>query len=258
MGLTVLALGLGLAMLIGLSLGMLGGGGSIITVPILVYVLGVPPKEAIAMGLAVVGVTSLVGGLTHGRGGNVNLRVAAAFGAVSMVGTWGGTFLGRFVSGTTQLVVIAAVMLAAAVFMFRNAGRPPGDAVAELPARSRAPLPLVVLSGLAVGGLTGMVGVGGGFLIVPAMVLLLGLTMKEAVGTSLAVIALNALVGFVGHLGQVRIEWSLLSEFTAAAVLGLMVGTWGSRFVSHAQLKQAFSVLLVLMGAFILIKESSS
>ena len=205
------ALGLALAALIGLSLGLLGGGGSILTVPILVYVLGFEAKEAIAASLVVVGATSLFGALGHWRAGRVRPRTALAFGLVAMLGAFAGARLAGLLSGTLQLAVFAVVMLAAAVSIFR--GRAEGDESA--PPR---PLPLIVLAGLAVGVLTGVVGVGGGFLIVPALVLLARLPMKQAVGTSLVVIAMNSAAGFTGYLGRVPIRWGFLLAFTAVAI----------------------------------------
>ncbi|MBZ4402229.1 sulfite exporter TauE/SafE family protein [Myxococcus sp. AS-1-15] len=244
-------LGFSLAALMGLSLGLLGGGGSILTVPILVYVLGFGAKESIAMGLAVVGVTSLVGAASHWRKGNVRFRAALLFALVAMAGTYGGARLSALLSGATQLLLFAAVMLVSAFFMFRNGRR---DA-ASAPSPHKAPVPVMVLAALGVGGLTGLVGVGGGFLIVPALVLLVGLPMKQAVGTSLLVIALNSLVGFAGYLGHVEVPWGALGVFTAIAVAGILTGTWASHFVSQATLKTAFSGLLVVMGVFILVKN---
>nr|WP_153869957.1 MULTISPECIES: sulfite exporter TauE/SafE family protein [Myxococcaceae] len=237
----------------GLSLGLLGGGGSILTVPIFVYVLGFPAKESIAMGLAVVGTTSLVGAALHGRAGNVHLRAALAFGGLAMAGTWLGARLSAHVPGTLQLVAFAAVMLVAALLMLRSAGPKPTAEAERAPARRS--LPLTAAVSLAVGLLTGLVGVGGGFLIVPALVLFAGLPMKQAVGSSLLVIALNAFVGFAGYLGQVQVPWALLGGFTLLAAVGIGVGTALVRFVSQAALKRAFSLFLVLMGAFILFKN---
>ncbi|WP_375765275.1 sulfite exporter TauE/SafE family protein [Archangium gephyra] len=244
-------LGLSLAALIGLSLGLLGGGGSILTVPILVYVLGFGAKESIAMGLAVVGVTSLFGAVGHWRKGNLQLRAAVVFGAVAMAGTYAGARLSVFVSGAVQLLLFATVMLVAAFFMFRN-GRKES---AHAPAPHKASFPVMAAAALGVGGLTGLVGVGGGFLIVPALVLLVGLPMKQAVGTSLLVIALNSFVGFAGYLGHVEVPWGWLGLFTAIAVAGILAGTWATHYVSQAALKRAFSVLLVVMGVFILFKN---
>jgi uncharacterized membrane protein YfcA len=249
MGLLVLAL----AALIGLSLGLLGGGGSILTVPIFVYVMGFGAKEAIAMSLAVVGATSLFGALGHWRAGNVNLRIAAIFGAVAMAGTYLGARLAAFVSEGFQLTLFAAVMLIAAFFMFREGKSLPGATATEeaLP-RSRMPLPLIIVEGIGVGVLTGLVGVGGGFLIVPALVLLGRIPIKEAVGTSLLVIAMKSAAGFYGYVGQVQVDWGVIGTFTAVAVFGIAGGTQLVRFVSQAQLQRAFALFLVVMGTWIL------
>jgi uncharacterized protein len=250
----VALLGLALAALIGLSLGVLGGGGSILTVPIFVYVLGFDAKEAIAMSLAVVGAVSAFGAAGHWRAGNVELRVGIVFGVVAMAGTYLGARLAVYFTGAAQLALFAVVMLLAAVFMLRG-GEPVAAAVAPgaapLPV-ARMPLPLIVVEGLAVGVLTGLVGVGGGFLIVPALVLLGRLPMKQAVGTSLLVIALKSVAGFVGYLGQVEVPWAFMTLFTAVAVVGILVGTRLVRHVSQGALRRAFAVFLLVMGAFIL------
>lgn len=241
---TVLAIVLGAT--VGLALGLLGGGGSILTVPIFVYVMGFEPKEAIAMSLAVVGAVSLVGGVGHWRAGNVNLRVALVFGAVAMAGTYLGARLAVFFSGAAQLMLFAVVMLLAAFFMFRPAK------VAAPVKPAPMPLALIVVEGLAVGVLTGLVGVGGGFLIVPALVLLGRVPMKEAVGTSLLVIALKSAAGFAGYLGQVQVEWAFMALFTAVAAAGILLGTHLVKYVPQAALQRAFAVFLVLMGGLIL------
>jgi uncharacterized protein len=244
-------LGLMLGGLIGVSLGLLGGGGSILTVPIFVYVLGFGAKESIAMSLAVVGAVSLFGAAGHWRLGNVNVRIALLFGVVAMAGTYLGARLAVYLSGAAQLALFAAVMLVAAVFMLRD------QSVAVPVAGSAAvarPLPvaLIVAEGLAVGVLTGLVGVGGGFLIVPALVLLGGLAMKEAVGTSLLVIALKSATGFLGYLGQVTVPWAFMALFTSVALLGIVGGTFLVRYVSQHALRRMFGVLLLVMGSFIL------
>jgi len=242
------ALALALAAIIGLTLGLLGGGGSILTVPVFVYVLGIAPKPAIAMSLAVVGTTSLVGAAGHWRAGNVNLRVAAVFGLMAMLGTFLGARLATLLDGRTQLALFAVVMLVAAAFMLRNAGgRGPPD---ENPP-ARGPL-LVVPAAIAVGVMTGLVGVGGGFLIVPALVVLARVPMKQAVGTSLLVIALNAATGFAGYLGQVEVRWAFMAGFALVASAAALGGAWLVRFVSQRALKRAFAVFLLAMGTFIL------
>ena len=237
-----------LAAFIGLSLGLLGGGGSILTVPILVYVVGYEAKPAIAMSLAIVAVVSLVGAVGHWRAGRVRVRTGLAFGAVTMAGAYGGARMAVFVSGTFQLVLLALVMLAAAILMFRNAG---GQRESAAPAREHG-LPLLAATGLGVGALTGLLGVGGGFLIVPAFVLLLAMPMKEAVGTSLLVIALNATAGFGGYLGTIDIAWGFLGAFTGIATAGIIAGTSLVGRVPAASLRRGFAVFLVLVGVFIL------
>ena len=242
-------LALALAAVIGLTLGLLGGGGSILTVPVFVYVLGVAEKPAIAMSLAVVGATSAVGAVGHWRSGNVNARVAAIFGAVAMLGTYLGARLAVFFSGAAQLALFAVVMLAAAAFMLRRGAAPAEAERAQAPPMA---LPLIVLEGLAVGVLTGLVGVGGGFLIVPALVVLGRLPMRQAIGTSLVVIALKSFAGFAGYLGHVDVRWGFMAAFTAVASLGILGGTALCRHVPQRALQRAFAVFLLVMGTAIL------
>jgi hypothetical protein len=239
-------LGFVLAALIGLSLGMLGGGGSILTVPVFVYVLGFEAKQSIAMSLAVVGVTSLAGTIGHWRAGNLELRTALLFGLVAMAGAFAGANIATFLSGSVQLLLLGVVMLAAAVSMFKRGGTSAGTETGR-----RAPLPVIGAAGIAVGILTGIVGIGGGFLIVPALVLLAGISMKQAVGTSLLVIALNSAAGLAGYLGQVTIPWSFLAGFTAVAVAGILAGTYLVRLVPADALRRAFAVFLLLMGGLV-------
>ena len=240
-------LGIILALIVGIVLGMLGAGGSILTVPIFVYVLKYDPKSAIAMSLPVIGLVSLIGVVGHWRAGRVALRTALVFGVVAMLGSLAGTRLAAFVSGTLQLAIFGAVMLAAAVFMFRSAS-------AQDAAEADASLRFLVLApvGFTVGVLTGLVGVGGGFMIVPALVLLARIPMKQAVGTSLLVIAMNAFAAFAGYLGRVPMDWAMMGLFTLLAIAGIVLGSWLVRFVPQQALKRAFAVLLVLMGSWIL------
>jgi len=246
----MLILGSAFALLVGLSMGLLGGGGSILTVPIFVYVLGFEAKQSIAMSLAVVGATGLVGAVRHGQIGNLNLRVALIFGPVAMVGTYVGARLSVFFSGTAQLALFAVVMLAAAVLMLRDP-KVQGGSRESVMAHPVALLTLVVVEGLVVGVVTGLVGVGGGFLIVPAL-LVLGLPMKEAVGTSLLVIALKSFAGFAGYLPQVEVDWEFIVSFTAIAIVGIWIGAHVVQFVSQKTLRRAFSVLLIVMAIAIL------
>ena len=248
----MVALGLVLAALIGISLGLLGGGGSILTVPVLVYVLGYGAKSAIAMSLPVVGVTSLVGAALHWRLGNVRVGTAAAFGLLAMVGAFAGARLAAFVSGTAQLALLAVVMGAAAGSMLRSARGEGASRDARRASRAPAPRWLLALVALGVGVLTGVVGIGGGFLVVPALVVLARVPMKEAVGTSLLVIAMNSASGFAGYLGTVAIDWRFLAGFTAVAVVGGLAGTALTRIVPQGALKRGFAALLVTVGAFVL------
>ncbi len=240
-------LGLALAALIGLSLGLLGGGGSILTVPVLVYVMGFGPKEAIAASLGVVGTVSLVGSLAHWRVGNVDLRMALLFGAFAMGGAYLGAHLSAFVGGQTQLVVFAGVMLLAAASMLRGRSGPEGG---EAP---RAPrLATTAAVGVGVGALTGLVGVGGGFLIVPALVLLARVPMRQAVGTSLLVIAMNSAAGLAGYLGRVEVPWGFVAVFAAVASGGIVLGSRLVKRVPQEALRRGFAVFLLAMGSFIL------
>lgn len=235
-----------LALVVGVVLGMLGGGGSILTVPIFVYVLGYAAKPAIAMSLPVIGLTSLVGVIGHWRAGRVNVRVALMFGVVAMLGSVVGTRVATLVSGAVQMAIFGTVMIAAAAFMFRSATPEAKSDGPGLGLLGLAPI------GFVVGTLTGLVGVGGGFLIVPALVLLGRLPMKHAVGTSLLVIAMNAFAAFAGYLGRVPLDWSAMILFAALAIVGILLGSWLVRFVPQQTLKRAFAVLLILMGSVIL------
>lgn len=242
-------LGFLFAALIGLALGTLGGGGSILTVPVFVYVLGFDPKLAIAMSLPVVGAAALVGVVSHWRAGNVRLQTAALFGSVAMVGSYTGARASVLLSGRLQLLILGTVMLAAAASMLRSAMRD-GSAV---PAVESHPHPAVMLAvGFGVGVLTGVIGIGGGFLIVPALVVLGRVPMKAAVGTSLLVIAMNSLSGYLGHHGLEVVPWDFVVRFTAVAVAGILAGTALVRHISTRQLKRAFAVLLVVIGVLVL------
>jgi hypothetical protein len=239
--------------LIGAALGLLGGGGSVLTVPIFVYMLGFSPKEAIAMSLAVVAATSAFGTAGHWRAGNVNVRIATMFGGVALLGTLFGVRLARFIPGTTQMVIFGAVMVAAAVLMLR--GRPPCDEKrGEGVARPAVSAVKVVPGGLLVGSLTGIVGVGGGFLIVPALVLM-RLPLGEAVGTSLLVITGTCVVGFLGYLGHVSLDWVAVALVAAGTLPGIAMGSYLHQFVPQSILRRGFAVFLVVMAAFIFIEN---
>jgi len=250
-------LGYLLAIAIGLSLAMMGGGGSILTVPIFVYVMHFEPKQAIAMSLPVVGATSFAGAIGHWREGNLDLRSALAFGALAMSGAFLGARMAGLVSGIFQLTLLAFVMIASAALMLRSPRRATAsDGMADDAVRHRGRrLAGAALVGLAVGVLTGVVGIGGGFLFVPALVVLADLPMKTAVGTSLLVITMNTLAGSLAYRGQVDVPWRVVVLFAAFAISGIVIGTRLTRRVSQRGLRRAFAYFLLVMAAFILFQN---
>jgi uncharacterized membrane protein YfcA len=238
------------ALLVGLVLGLLGSGGSILTVPVLVYLVGEPSKLAIAESLGIVAIISLVGALPFAIRGMVSWRSVALFGGPGIVGTYLGAYLSQFMIGALQLAIFAGVMLLAAVMMFRD------NSTVGAGSGLRA-FWKVMLDGLGVGVLTGLVGVGGGFLIVPALVLLCGLSMRRAIGSSLLIIALKSISGFVKYIDVLddtglTIDWDLVLLFSAIGVVGSIVGGRVGAYVPQARLKRGFAVFLVIMGVAIL------
>ena len=242
----MMGLALVLSVLIGISLGMLGGGGSILTTPILIYALGIPVASAIPTSLLVVGVTSLAGVIRHARAGNVVWRSGMLFGAAGMAGAATGGWIAQWIPAEILMGMFAAMMLVTSVAMFR--GRPDVRAV-------EAPIWQIVAQGAGVGLLTGTVGAGGGFLIVPALVLLGGLPMQRAVGTSLLVIALNSAAGFAGHAAHADLDLPLAAGVTAAAVTGSVIGSRLTALISPDALRRGFAVFVLFMGAFVLYKQ---
>lgn len=242
------------AVAIGVSLGLLGSGGSIVTVPVLVYLLGQDEKTAIAGSLFIVGGIALVGSLTYVRAGLVDWRNVAVFGVPGMAGTYLGAWLAAFVPGIVQLGLFALVMLLVAWLMLRpldldNAG-----------ATRRAGWK-IALDGLAVGALTGLVGVGGGFLIVPALVLLGGLAIHNAVATSLVIIALKSFSGFykyVDVLGAqgLELDWQVLWTVTALGIVGSLAGARMAKLMPQQKLKRGFGYFLIVMGVYILARSA--
>ncbi|MEM7590778.1 MAG: sulfite exporter TauE/SafE family protein [Cyanobacteria bacterium P01_A01_bin.83] len=248
-----------LALLIGLSLGLIGGGGSILAVPILVYVLGLNAKEAIAMSLAIVGIVSSIAVVPHWKLGNVNLRTAISFTPPAMLGAFIGARLAAlpWITDTIQLVCFAIMMLIASYFMIRKPSEKASDRKnlnSELE-RNEYPWVTIILEGLGVGIVTGFVGVGGGFAIIPALVLLRKIPMKEAIGTSLLIITFKSATGFIGYLNQVIIDWNLMLTFTTVAVLGVIWGAYFSGKIQGAKLQRAFGYFLIAVAIFILIKR---
>jgi uncharacterized membrane protein YfcA len=243
------ALALLLAFPVGISLGLLGGGGSILTVPVLVYAAGLDPKLAIPASLVSVGTTSLVAALAHARRKAVDWSSALAFGGAGLVGAFLGARVGRSFSGRTLLVMFSLLMVGAGLLMFR--GRREGAA-------PREPHPLLVAPlGAGVGLLTGLLGVGGGFLIVPALVLAGGLAMPLAVGTSLVVIAINSAAGFAGHLGQQSVPYGFAAAFTGVCVLGALAGERLGRNVPAARLRKWFGAFVIAVGLVLLAKNAA-
>lgn len=251
----MIVLGLLLSLLVGVSLGFFGGGGSILTVPLLVYVFGLPPKPAIASSLLVVAAASAVAAVQHARAGNVRPRVALFFGTAGMAGAYLGARAAAFVDGGVLLLLFAALMGLTAVAMWRGRAslRP-----AAVGASRDGSLRKLVLQGLAVGGFTGLVGAGGGFLIVPALVLWAGLPMPAAVGTSLLVIVLNTLAGFSGYVAYVRVQPALVAAVSTCAIAGSFAGARLGRLVSPDSLRRAFAGFVLAMAALILVREANT
>lgn len=245
----MLVVAVALAVLVGVSLGLLGGGGSILTVPILRYVLGIEAHRAVALSLLVVGTTSLAALVPHARKGRVRWRTAVIFGSAGMLGAFLSGRVAHYVPAAALLVLFGVMMLVTAVAMLRGK-----NAVAPLALRE-LPVVKVLGEGLVVGAVTGLVGAGGGFLVVPALVLLGGLPMDVAIGTSLLVIAMKSLAGFVGFLGHTPIDWTLALWVSSAAVVGSVVGGVLAGKVPPQRLRSAFGWFVVAMAFFILGQE---
>lgn len=239
------------AILVGFSLGLLGGGGSILTVPILVYLLGYAPKTAIPVSLLIVGLGALIGAVRHFFKGNVQLKAAFAFLPSAMIGAWIGARISQFINPTLQMLVFATLTILAAAAMLKPQKYKP-----DQPGKKN--LVVLVLSAFFVGILTGLVGVGGGFMIVPVLVFFAGMTMLHAVGTSLFIIGLNSLSGFVGYLGLVEIPWNFAFMFSAVVVVGILFGIKASDHIDNNKLKKAFAGMLLVVGTFIIAKNLMS
>lgn len=253
------------AALMGLTLGLIGGGGSILTVPILVYLFGVETSLSTAYSLFIVGLTSLIGSFSHMKLGNVHWRTAIVFGIPSIISVYLtrhfivpaipdpifsiGTF--TLTKGMGILMFFAVIMVMASYTMIRKPKK-----AAEGSGEVAFNYPMILLEGLVVGMVTGLVGAGGGFLIIPALVLLAKLPMKQAVGTSLVIIASKSLLGFLGDLRpEVNIDWTFLMIFSSIAIVGILVGAMLSKKISGDKLKPAFGWFVLIMGVYIIIDQ---
>ncbi len=238
-----------LSLFMGGVLGLLGGGGSILTVPILAYVAGMPAGEAIASSLVVVGITSVVGAISHAGRGGVEWKTGLIFGGVAMVGAFAGGRLAFLFPGWLLLTLFASLMLATSVLMLSKR-KNSSDHTPK-----RASIPVIAIEGFIVGAVTGLVGAGGGFLVVPALVILGGLPMHKAIGTSLLVIAMKSGAGVAGHLSHVDVDWTLTSMVAIFAVAGSVVGARFSAKLPADTLRTVFAWFVLVMGMFILSKE---
>lgn len=252
------------SLIIGISLGLIGGGGSILTVPVLVYLFGVDPVLATAYSLFIVGSTSLVGTFPKYKSGEINVKTAIIFGIPSIIAVYATRAfiipaipnelftVGSLVvtKSLLMMVLFALLMVFASVSMIRGNQPTTEDAGEQV-----FNYPMIVLEGAVVGILTGLVGAGGGFLIIPALVLFSKLPMKQAVGTSLLIIAAKSLFGFTGDLAHQSMDWILLLSVTALAIVGIFIGSRLSKRVSAQSLKSGFGWFVLVMGIYIIVKE---
>ena len=257
-----------LAVLIGVSLGLIGGGGSILTVPVLVYVAGVSPSLATAYSLFIVGSTSLVGGINNVRKQLVHVPTVIVFSipsfiSVYLVRKYGVPMIPETIFSIGNLVItknifimifFASIMFFAAISMIRNKKM---ESESSDVSQISFNYPLIILEGFVVGALTGLVGAGGGFLIIPALVMFAKLPMRLAIGTSLLIIAIKSLIGFTGDVQNLsnQIDWILLGSFTSAAVVGIFIGSYLAKFVKAETLKKGFGWFVLIMAIYILTKE---
>lgn len=232
------------ALLIGLTLGLTGAGGSIITLPVLVYLAGIPPQEAVPMSLLIVGAAALTGAIQRTLNREICLPTAGIFAITGMAGAIGGARLTPLIPPDLLMLIFGFMMLFVSLKMFRPKEERVG--VSEKSRFSKG------AAGLCIGVLTGFIGVGGGFLLVPALLRFGGLQMKQAVGSSLAIIFFNCIAGFFSHLGQTSLDWTLSGIYAGLAVLGVLLGTHFSTKLPARTLRQGFAAMVVVTGSFVL------
>jgi uncharacterized membrane protein YfcA len=234
---------------IGVSLGLLGGGGSILTVPALVYVVGQSPQAAVTASLMIVGANSAMGAFMHREQGTLNWKVALVFGGVGMAAAYLSAGWSKLLPPAALMILFALLMLVVGLFMILKPQPTRQDGA------GRGWL-VTIVSGAGVGVLTGFLGVGGGFLIVPALVMLVGLPIRQAVGTSLVVIAMNSLAGFLGHLGGPPIDLPVVAIFVAAGLTGALVGARLARVIHPDHLRQGFALFVIVLALFLLVDNA--
>lgn len=254
------------SIVIGVSLGLIGGGGSILTIPVLVYLFKVDAVLATAYSLFIVGVTSAIGSASYFRNGLVNIKTAIVFGIPSIIAVFFTRSIivpaipnevfrvGDFIvtKGILLLLLLSVLMIAASYSMIKKSKKPLNNDITE----QKFNYPLILAEGLVVGVLTGLVGAGGGFLIIPALVVLSKLPMKEAVGTSLVIISAKSLIGFLGESGETIMDWTFLMKVTAFAIVGIFIGSALSKKINGDKLKPAFGWFVLIMGVYIILKET--
>jgi len=254
------------SILIGVALGLIGGGGSILTVPVLVYLMGVDAVAATGYSLFVVGFTSAIGSISYFKNKLVNIKTAIIFGIPSIIAVFVTrayivsaipsevfSLSGFVVTKSTLMMLLFAILMIAASYSMIKTGKTQTD---TSEGEQKFNYPLILIEGAIVGVLTGLVGAGGGFLIIPALVILSKLPMKEAVGTSLVIIAAKSLIGFFGESGEAVINWTLIATVTAFAVVGIFIGSLLSKKIDSEKLKPAFGWFVLVMGIYIIIKET--
>ena len=253
------------SILIGVALGLIGGGGSILTVPVLVYLFAIEPVIATAYSLFIVGLTSAVGTVGYFKKGLVNIKTAIVFGIPSIIAVFTTRALivpaipkevfsiGEFIvtKNLLMMLLFAVIMIAASYSMIKKDKK----IIEEKSEEQKFNYPLILIEGAIVGVITGLVGAGGGFLIIPALVVLSKLPMKEAVGTSLVIIAAKSLIGFFGEGGENGINWQFLITISTFAIVGIFIGTALSKKINGDKLKPAFGWFVLVMGIYIITKE---